>query len=247
MRRGSAYVRMLVPALGRGAGRRLARAWLYPHLPFAKACARILLRPAPSWCSCYVGFAWLWTRQFRDACATGKRCSAQRLAATRPRTADRRSPPPVEDGRLSATLMARQLTGETILCCCARPLGGLWRNRHQIMTRLARHNTVVYVEPRVYLGETLAALPQRPAGAGRSAQTAVGPQSRRHGQAAPTVSGSTTIPYYAPFAGRRSGGPLTATLRRRALQRRRWRRLDVRRADPVAAAAVSRGPDRAVR
>ncbi len=47
------------------------------------------------------------------------------------------------------------LFGETVLCVAPDPWAGLWRNRHQIMTRLARRNTVIYVEPRVYLSETV--------------------------------------------------------------------------------------------
>ncbi len=45
------------------------------------------------------------------------------------------------------------LAGEAILCYAPDPWAGLWRNRHQIMSRLARQNTVVYIEPRLYLGD----------------------------------------------------------------------------------------------
>ena len=48
-----------------------------------------------------------------------------------------------------------RLAGETVICMAPDPWEGLWRNRHQIMTRLARHNTVLYVEPRLYYPETL--------------------------------------------------------------------------------------------
>lgn len=37
------------------------------------------------------------------------------------------------------------------------PWEGLWRNRHQLMTRFAKHNLVLYVEPRRHLRPTLAA------------------------------------------------------------------------------------------
>ena len=40
---------------------------------------------------------------------------------------------------------------QTIICLAPDPWEGLWRNRHQIMTRLARRHDVVYVEPRMYL------------------------------------------------------------------------------------------------
>jgi len=121
------------------------------------------------------------------------------------------------------------LEGASIICFAPDPWEGLWRNRHQIMTRLARRNTVVYVEPRLYLGETLRRLR-----AGRlrladlrkplltPAPLAAVQQARQHG-------GLWLYhdPYCAPFAGRRSGGPLTAALRRRFL-RCALRRLDVR-------------------
>ena len=55
---------------------------------------------------------------------------------------------------MNATATGPALTGETIICFAPDPWEGLWRNRHQIMTRLARRNTVIYVEPRRYLGET---------------------------------------------------------------------------------------------
>jgi len=103
------------------------------------------------------------------------------------------------------------ITGETILCYAADPWRGLWRNRHQIMTRLARHNTVLYVEPRRYLWQTLR---QIRSGELRAADLRA-PLLARH-------ESDLWIyhdPYYAPFAGHLSGGPLTAALRRRALRR----------------------------
>lgn len=102
------------------------------------------------------------------------------------------------------------LTGETILCCAPDPWAGLWRNRHQIMTRLAQRNTVVYVEPRLYLSEAL--------------------RRWRAGQIRPADLRRPTLvheraglwlyrdPVYAPYAGRLSGGPLTAWVRQRALR-----------------------------
>ncbi len=45
------------------------------------------------------------------------------------------------------------LEGESIVCFAPDPWEGPWRNRHHIMTRLARRNRVLYVEPRVYWNE----------------------------------------------------------------------------------------------
>ncbi len=107
--------------------------------------------------------------------------------------------------------MAGVLAGETILCFAPDPWAGLWRNRHQIMTRLARANTVVYVEPRAYLGQTWRAARR---GEIRLADL-------RRPALAHVRDGLWLYrdPAYAPYAGRLSGGPLTAWLRRRALRR----------------------------
>lgn len=102
------------------------------------------------------------------------------------------------------------LTGETIVCMAPDPWHGLWRNRHHIMTRLARRNLVLYVEPRVYLWEALRRF--------RTHQWRLSDLRRplaEHYQDGLYVYHD---PYYAPFAGRLSGGPLTAALRRRALR-----------------------------
>ncbi len=50
------------------------------------------------------------------------------------------------------------ISGETILCFAPDPWDDIWRNRHQIMSRLARRNLVVYVEPRPYLRHVLKGL-----------------------------------------------------------------------------------------
>ncbi|MDP2725947.1 MAG: hypothetical protein Q8P59_00245, partial [Dehalococcoidia bacterium] len=47
------------------------------------------------------------------------------------------------------------LKGESILCFAPGPWDGLWRNRHHIMSRLARQNRVLYVEPIAHLRPTL--------------------------------------------------------------------------------------------
>lgn len=103
------------------------------------------------------------------------------------------------------------LAGETILCMAPDPWQGLWRNRHQIMTRLARHNLVLYVEPRVYLWEALRRF--------RSGQWRLADLRRPLFQHYRDGLYIYHDPYYAPFAGRLSGGALTAALRRRALLR----------------------------
>jgi glycosyltransferase involved in cell wall biosynthesis len=50
------------------------------------------------------------------------------------------------------------IAGETILCFAPDPWNDIWRNRHQIMSRLARQNLVVYVEPRPYLRDVWAGM-----------------------------------------------------------------------------------------
>ena len=102
------------------------------------------------------------------------------------------------------------LSGETILCFAPDPWAGLWRNRHQIMTRLAARNTVVWVEPRMYWRETLRQV--RSGKLGRRDLTAPRLLRERAGLYI------YRDPVYAPFAGRRSGGPVTAAIRRRALR-----------------------------
>jgi len=47
------------------------------------------------------------------------------------------------------------LEGKSILCFAPEPWDGLWRNRHQIMSRLARRNSVLFVEQRPYLRDVL--------------------------------------------------------------------------------------------
>jgi glycosyltransferase involved in cell wall biosynthesis len=47
------------------------------------------------------------------------------------------------------------MEGYDILCFAPGPWNDIWRNRHQIMSRLARANRVLYVEPWPYLHPTL--------------------------------------------------------------------------------------------
>jgi glycosyltransferase involved in cell wall biosynthesis len=113
------------------------------------------------------------------------------------------------------------LAGEAILCVAPDPWAGLWRNRHQIMIRLARANTVIYVEPRLYLGEALRAFRDGRLSLADLRRPLLAAPELPSGTA-PSRSGQLWLyhdPYYAPYAGRRTGGPLTAALRRRALRR----------------------------
>lgn len=102
------------------------------------------------------------------------------------------------------------LAGETILCVAPDPWAGLWRNRHQIMSRLALRNTVIYIEPRVYLSAAL-----RKARAGALGWRELREPLLRHERDGLYIYRD---PAYAPYAGRLSGGPLTARIRRRALR-----------------------------
>ena len=52
--------------------------------------------------------------------------------------------------------MAEMLKGETIIYFGPEPWDGLWRNRHQLMSRFADHNKVWYVEPATNLRHLLA-------------------------------------------------------------------------------------------
>ena len=130
---------------------------------------------------------------------------------------------------MNTPAVSSALAGEAILCFAPDPWEGLWRNRHQIMTRLARRNTVIYIEPRHYLGETCR---QLHAGRLRWADLREPLLTPIPIATAPEIAGVGGLwlyhdPSYAPFAGRRTGGPLTAALRRRAF-RAAQRRLGVR-------------------
>ena len=56
------------------------------------------------------------------------------------------------------------ISGHEILCFAPGPWDDIWRNRHQIMTRLALANRVLYVEPWPYVRPTLRRLRQGPLG-----------------------------------------------------------------------------------
>ena len=51
--------------------------------------------------------------------------------------------------------MTKILKGETIIYFGPEPWAGLWRNRHQLMSRFASHNDVWYVEPPTMLRDLL--------------------------------------------------------------------------------------------
>ena len=103
------------------------------------------------------------------------------------------------------------LLGETIICFAPDPWAGLWRNRHQIMTRLAKRNTVIYVEPRLYLSEAV-----RKARRGELGVAGASAPRLRHAQDGLYLYKD---PVYAPYAGRLSGGKITALIRRASLRR----------------------------
>ncbi len=51
--------------------------------------------------------------------------------------------------------MPNTLTNETIIYFGPEPWDGLWRNRHQLMSRFAKHNSVWYVEPATLLRQLI--------------------------------------------------------------------------------------------
>jgi len=57
--------------------------------------------------------------------------------------------------------MAEMLKGETIIYFGPEPWDGLWRNRHQLMSRFADHNDVWYVEPATNLRHLFAGRAKR--------------------------------------------------------------------------------------
>ena len=51
--------------------------------------------------------------------------------------------------------VSEPMKNETIIYFGPEPWAGLWRNRHQLMSRLAKHNNVWYVEPAAVLRQML--------------------------------------------------------------------------------------------
>ncbi len=96
------------------------------------------------------------------------------------------------------------LSGEGIVCFAPDPWEGPWRNRHHIMTRLARPNRVLYVEPRVYWNEAWTAWRSGGQASGSLRQTPEGIWVFR-------------FPLWLPMAGRLPGRVIGA-LRNRMLR-----------------------------
>ncbi|HIE47600.1 TPA: glycosyltransferase family 1 protein, partial [Candidatus Bipolaricaulota bacterium] len=63
------------------------------------------------------------------------------------------------NNRIREDTLTEMLAGQNILCFATDRWSSIWRNRHQIMSRLARTNRVLYVEPYTYpANEALKAL-----------------------------------------------------------------------------------------
>lgn len=112
------------------------------------------------------------------------------------------------------------LSGHDIICFSPNPWDALWRNRQQIMARLARQNRILFVEPTPYLRSTLASLP-RPSPDHRSSI------NQSTDQPLPNLW-LHRPPLYAPQSGRPPLSDLTFRLRRRSL-RQAMRRLGMER------------------
>ena len=119
------------------------------------------------------------------------------------------------------------LKDAAILCFAPDPWDDLWRNRHQIMSRLARQNMVLYVEPRPYLRDMIKQLGllwhSRQAGPRRCAST--NKRLRRvalGGGSEPEEDGKGLFvyhpPWYAPLSGREPLRTLTDTVRTASLR-----------------------------
>lgn len=100
------------------------------------------------------------------------------------------------------------LEGQDILCFAVEPWEGVWRNRHQIMSRLARRNRVLFVEPRPYLRQALGLRPQDPAKPRRRS-----PRLRHVGEGLYVYR----PPRWAPIIGRQPLKTLADALHDRAL------------------------------
>ena len=101
------------------------------------------------------------------------------------------------------------IAGETILCFAPDPWDDIWRNRHQIMSRLARQNLVIYVEPRPYLRQVLAGL--------RQGLIRVSQMGSRTREVMPGLH-VYSPPLWAPISGREPLASLTRWARERDLE-----------------------------
>lgn len=100
------------------------------------------------------------------------------------------------------------LSGQAIACFSSNPWDALWRNRQQIMSRLAQQNRVLFIEPAPFLRETSVDFRRR----GRAAL-------RRSRLTSPLPNlWVYTPPTTAPRSGRRPLSDLTFAWRRRNLQ-----------------------------
>lgn len=111
------------------------------------------------------------------------------------------------------------LADETIVCFAPEPWDGLWRNRHQLMTRLAQHNRVLWVEPRPYLSHVQRALHSH-----RAAPFALSLSRPQHVRDQLYV---LRTPLWLPLSGRTPLREATAWGRRLLLQRA-LRQMDTR-------------------
>ena len=105
------------------------------------------------------------------------------------------------------------MNGETIIYFGPEPWEGMWRNRHQLMSRMAKKNYVYYVEPALSLRQAFAQLfswpaePRRTPGRGepvhlrhRRARLLDGPAKTRRVPELWTRLGARFPPAQSPFA-----------------------------------------------
>lgn len=107
------------------------------------------------------------------------------------------------------------IEGRTIVYFGPEQWQSMWRNRHQLLARLAAKNIVVYVEPRPYVDEIVRGL--------RRAEIGVSDVFDGRGVSARLTRDRTGVwvyrsPRYAPLGGPPPLRALTHWLRRRALQ-----------------------------
>ncbi len=122
--------------------------------------------------------------------------------------------------RVYERLLKRRILPEApvlppIVCAARDPWAGPWRNRHQILSRLARNAPVVYVEPRPYLRGVLA----------RPFAHAWRPRLYRPSPQSPDLY-VLTLPAWAARSGRAGIRSLTDRITRRIVARGLERALD---------------------
>jgi len=112
------------------------------------------------------------------------------------------------------------LSGQNIVCFAPNRWDDIWRNRHQIMTRLARQNRILFVEPGPHLRQITPDVRRK------------GPRalSRAHVFSPMENLWVYQWPRYAPKSGRFPLDEVTFALRKRSL-RQTLHRLDM--ADPI--------------